>query len=172
MASWDRRSGMAASVLSLVVLLCCPPAICAEPAGAVLTIALRGSAPVALSIEALKAMPAASVQVEDDSGSSADYTGITLSALLAASGVEFGKVVRGERLTEYVLVSAADGYRALFSIAEVDPAFTNRTILLCYAKWGASLPEKEGPLRIIARDDGRRARWVRNVTSITVDVAP
>lgn len=66
----------------------------------------------------------------------------------------------------------ADGYRALFSITEVDPAFWLKPILLCYAKDGSSLPEKEGPLRIIVGDEIRHARWVRQVTTIEVGILP
>ena len=94
------------------------------------------------------------------------YTGISLAGLLGTAGVEFGKSIRGERLTEYVVVTAGDGYRVLFSLAEIDSMFREKVILLCYAKDGSPLPEQEGPLRLVIPDENRRARWVRWVTKI------
>ena len=99
-----------------------------------------------------------------------------LSDLLVAAGVQLGKSIRNERLAEYVLVSAADDYRALFSLAELDPMFRQRPILLCYSKNGGPLPDNEGPLRLVVADEQRHARWVRQVTSIqilkSVEAAP
>jgi DMSO/TMAO reductase YedYZ molybdopterin-dependent catalytic subunit len=66
------------------------------------------------------------------------------------------------------MVRAADGYRALFSLAETDPLFRERTLLLCYRKNGEPLPDKEGPLRMVVADEKRHARWVRRVTVIEV----
>lgn len=154
------------------LLLPLSAAIPAGPDAPVLTIIRHGAPPITRTLAALKSMPAMSVQVQDDSGAAAEYTGVSLQVLLAASDVEFGKAIRGSRLTQYVVVSAADGYRALFSIAEVDPAFRQRSILLCYAKNGSSLPEKEGPLRLVVADEIRHARWVRQVTTIEVGILP
>lgn len=169
----DRFAMARRALLVLVVLFCAlSPAIPAEPDVPVVTIILHGSSHVTHTMSALKSMPAVSVRVRDELGSHAEYTGVPLSELLAASSVEFGKAVRGERLAEFVLISAADGYRVLFSIAEVDPAFRSRTILLCYGKGGSALPEKEGPLRLVVADEDRHARWVRQVTTIEVDIQP
>ena len=154
------------------LLLPLSAAIPAGPDAPVLTIIRHGAPPITRTLAALKSMPAMSVQLQDDSEAAAEFTCVSLQLLLAASDIEFGKAIRGERLTEYVVVSAVDGYRALFSIAEVDPAFRPKPILLCYAKDGSALPQKEGPLRLVVGDGNRHARWVRQVTTIEVGILP
>jgi hypothetical protein len=69
----------------------------------------------------------------------------------------------------YILVQAADGYRAVFASAEVDPAQTDRLILLADHKNGQLLSANEGPFRIVFPGEKRPARWVRQVQSILVN---
>jgi DMSO/TMAO reductase YedYZ molybdopterin-dependent catalytic subunit len=172
--SFARRMRFAALAggLVLATALCCPLPCAAQtqtaPQAALLTIVPLGAAPVEQTLSALTALPPVKVAVSDEAGVSAEYTGVQVSDLLAAAGVSLGKSIRGERLAEYVLVSAADGYRAIFSLAELDPMFRARPILLCYSKNGGALPDKEGPLRLVVADEQRHARWVRRVTSIRI----
>lgn len=161
-----------ASLLFACVYLLLPLAIHAQSEVSGLTVTPRTGPSVKLELAQLKSLPAASVQVKDDSGSMSEYTGVSVSALLAASGVELGKAIRGDRLAEYVMVAAADGYRVLFALAEVDSAFRSGPILLCYAKNGLPIPDKEGPLRLVVADEDRHARWVRQVTTISVGHVP
>ena len=77
-----------------------------------------------------------------------------------------GDKLRGPRMSEVLLVEAADGYRVAFSLAEVDPAFSERDIILADKRDGKPLDAKEGPLRIVAPGDERPARWVRQVTAL------
>jgi hypothetical protein len=151
-----------------VVLLCLLPlmAPAAEDAGTLLVISQKGSVLGTFSLAGLEAIGAVAVTVEDDSGQSSDYTGVPVAKLLESVGVPLGKSVRGERLAEFVMVRAVDGYRVLFSLAETDPMFRERTLLLCYRKNGGLLPAKEGPLRVVVADEKRHARWVRQVTAI------
>ena len=121
------------------------------------------------SLAGLEVAGAVAVTVDDDSGQSSDYTGVPIAKLLESVGVPLGKSLRGERLAEFVMVRAADGYRALFSLAETDPMFRERTLLLCYRKNAGPLPAREGPLRVIVADEKRHARWVRQVTAIGWD---
>ena len=67
-----------------------------------------------------------------------------------------------------VLVGATDGYRAAFSLAELEPELTDRVILLADTKDGQPLPSREGPFRIIVPGEKRPARWVRQVNTVTV----
>lgn len=62
-------------------------------------------------------------------------------------------------MTEVLLVEAVDGYRAAFALAEVDPAFAVREIILARTRDGKRLDAKEGPFRIVAPGDKRGARW-------------
>ena len=53
-----------------------------------------------------------------------------------------------------------------FALAEVDPAFAVRDIIVADKRDGKLLDAKEGPLRIVAPGDKRPARWVRQVTAL------
>jgi hypothetical protein len=77
--------------------------------------------------------------------------------------------LRGDNLATYVLVRAADGYKVVFPLAELDPAFTDRVVLLAELRDQKPLTDPEGPLRLVIPDEKRRARWVRQVTSVTVE---
>jgi hypothetical protein len=83
------------------------------------------------------------------------------------AGVKLGEQLRGQEMTAYALVKAADNYQAIFA-AELDPGFTDRVIFLAGQRDGKPLSAKEGPLRIIVPGEKRHARWVRQVTSLTV----
>ena len=72
----------------------------------------------------------------------------------------------------YLLVEAADGYRVVFALPELDPAFTDRVILLADRADGHPLDNKEGPFHIVVPGEKRMARWVRQVTSLKVVQAP
>ena len=74
----------------------------------------------------------------------------------------------GKALTTYLLVKAADGYQVVFALPELDPGFTDRVIFLADRRDDKPLSPKEGPLRIIVPGEKRQARWVRQVTSLTV----
>jgi hypothetical protein len=91
-----------------------------------------------------------------------------LVELLKAAGVKFGQDLRGPALATYLVVEAADGYRAVFALPELDPAFTDRVVLLADQRDGKPLGGNAGPLRVIVPGEKRHARWVRQVKSLKV----
>lgn len=52
------------------------------------------------------------------------------------------------------------------SLAGFDPAFGASTAILADTRDGQPLNDHEGPFRIIAADDERQGRWVRQVQRI------
>ena len=46
--------------------------------------------------------------------------------------------------------------------------FTDRIIMIADRRNGEALAEKEGPLRIVVPGEKRQARWVRQLTGISV----
>lgn len=98
--------------------------------------------------------------------------GVPLSALLRANGALPAEPLRGEQLSRYVLVTARDGYRVVYSLAELDPSLSQQRVLLVDRCHGKPLDTHDGPLRLIAPGDVRPARWLRQVKSITVIAAP
>jgi hypothetical protein len=112
------------------------------------------------------------VTVQEEDGKTATYSGVYLDDVLVAAGAPNGMAVRGAAVATYVVIRASDGYRAVFSLAEVDPAFTDNVILLADQRNGVALPSEIGPYRIIVPAEHRHARWIRSVTEIDVQPAP
>lgn len=90
-----------------------------------------------------------------------------LKSVLERAGITFDKL-SGKRLSSCLLVEAADGYRVVIALPELDPAFTDKQIYLAFLKNGKPLDEKEGPYRIVIPDEKRMARWVRQVTTLKI----
>lgn len=105
-------------------------------------------------------------------GRSLRCEGVSLAALLRASKVMSAEPLRGQQLARYVLVTARDGYRAVFSLAKLDPLLGNHNVLLVDRCNGKPLDDEDGPLRLIAPAESRPARWVRQIESISVVTAP
>jgi len=82
--------------------------------------------------------------------------------------LSLGQTLKGKRLTSCLLVEAADGYRVVIALPEIDPAFTDKQVVLAFLKDGKPLDEKEGPYRIVMPDEKRMARWVRQVTTLKI----
>ncbi len=126
---------------------------------------------IALSFNDLKAMRRDIANVTDEKGARVVYGGVPIIEILRRVGTPTGDDLRGKQMTLYLLVSASDGYHVVFALAELDPVFTDRRVLLVDLRDGKPLADTEGPFRIIAPGEKRHARWVRNVTSLTVETA-
>ena len=133
-----------------------------------LTVTGEVKTPLKLTLAELQTMPAAKASVKDHDGSTGSYEGIPLHAILHNAGVPQGESLRGDPLQLCVLVSAADGYKACFTLAELDPLFTDRQVLLAYRRNGSDLDAKTGPLRLVIPDEKRQGRWVRQVTQLEI----
>jgi hypothetical protein len=127
-----------------------------------------GHVPVRLSIGDLRALPAKSIAVTDEGGKPANYKGVRVADILARADLAL-PVLKGPLLTQTLLVTAADGYGVVFALAEIDPNFSDRDVLICYERDGAAMEEKQGPLRMVVPDDKRHARWVRRVFAIAIE---
>jgi hypothetical protein len=71
-------------------------------------------------------------------------------------------------MVTYVVVGAADDYRVVLALPEIDPAFSDRLILLADRRDQQPLSSEEDPLRLIVPGGKRQARWVRQVTTVTI----
>jgi hypothetical protein len=157
---------------SAKVLLACALSIgsgfCQKPA----SIAVDNGAgkSISLTAEDLKKLEQHTVKTMDH-GTTATFEGVLLADVLAKADVPAGEKIRGKALALYLLVEAADGYRAVFALPEMDSAFTDRKIYLVTKRDGQALSEKEGPFRIVVPDEKRAARWVRQVTALKVKQA-
>jgi hypothetical protein len=102
------------------------------------------------------------------SDTSATFEGVALSTILEKAGIELGHSIRGKRLASCLLVEAADGYRAVIALPEIDPDFTDKQVVLAFFEDGKPLDRKAGPYRIVIPDEKRMARWVRQVTKLKI----
>lgn len=124
--------------------------------------------PLNLSVDDLKKLPQITCKTKDRDDKENEFGGVALIELLQKAGVTTGKDLRGENLVKYVLITAADGYQVLYSLPEIDPEYTDQRVMLAIEKNGKPLPANEGPFRIIAPNDKRPARWIREVRSIKI----
>jgi hypothetical protein len=124
----------------------------------------------ALTVAQIAGAPHVTVSVTDHDVA-AQFAGVSLSTVLSMAGIPLGDTLRGPRMAEVLLVSAADGYRVAFALAEVDAAFAVREIILADKRDGKPLDAREGPFRIVAPGDKRPARWIRQVADLKIVVA-
>lgn len=120
--------------------------------------------PRTLDAAALQALPRRSVTAQDH-GATGTWDGVAMADVLAAGGVDFD-ALRGKRLADYLVVTARDGYRVVFALADFAPAFGAKDALLADTRDGAPLADQEGPLRIILPGERKWGRWIRQVETI------
>ena len=140
--------------------LCGCLAFAADPA---LVVSGFSSAPLNLSFDDLARLPRTKAAVKDHT-----YEGVLVSELLKRAGMKLDAGMRGPLLATYVVAEAHDGYRALFSLPELDPAFTTGMVMVADHMDGKPLPDRDGPLKIVVPGDKRADRWVRGVERLRV----
>lgn len=120
----------------------------------------------------LKDLPRKSVVVHDPhSNSDENYEGVLLADLLAKYGAPLGRDLRGPALANYVVATGADGYKVVYSLAELDPTFHPGDVVIADTMDGKPLDAHTGPFRLVATEDKRPARGVRNLVSIELKPA-
>ncbi|MGH7916358.1 MAG: molybdopterin-dependent oxidoreductase [Candidatus Binataceae bacterium] len=124
--------------------------------------------PLTLQLYDLEKLPARTVTAKDASGVKVKYRGVTLWSILNRAGVPRRERIRGAMMLDYVVVDALDGYRVVFSLAELDPKLSKLVVLLAYKRNGQAIPPPEGPFRIVIPSEKYNARWVREVTVLDV----
>ena len=124
-----------------------------------------------LSAADLAAMPRTSVSANDKQGVAHSYSGVALAELFRAAGVTTGGQLRGKNLAKYLLVSCADGYQVVFSLAELDSDFTDRVVILADQMEGKPLPDGIGPFRIVVPGEKRPARNCFQVKTLSIKLA-
>ena len=164
--------------LLLAAVLVCFSAIAASaqvaPAPPDTLLIVSGELPAALNLTRadFDKFPRHTVRAKDHDGKEYNYEGIALIDILQKAGVKFGEALRGKALATYLLVNAADGYQAVYSLPEIDSSTNERLILLADKQEGAAFPANVGPLKIIVPGDKTHARWVRQVREFKIVRAP
>jgi hypothetical protein len=128
--------------------------------------------PVPLRAPDLQVRPHITVTVHNShTNVDENYSGVRLSDLLKDYGAPLGDQLRGKALATYLIATGSDNYRAVFSLAEIDPSFHPGDVIIADAMNGKALDEKTGPFRLVSTEDKRPARWVHNLVSIELQVA-
>jgi len=126
---------------------------------------------LSLSAADLKAMPHKNVTVFNEHAKvNETYTGVVLADLLTKAGVPVGKDLKGKAFLLYVVAEGTDHYRVLYSLSEVDPVNHSGDVIVADSLNGAPLTT-DGAFKLVSSEDKRPARWVRNLTRITVKAA-
>lgn len=133
---------------------------------------LGGGPSLVLSAADLRKMPRKTLTVVNPHEKKTEvYEGVPLADLLQRVGVPQGEKLRGANMACYVVAEAADRYRIVFSLAELDSGFLDSDVIVADTLNGAPLGPNQGPFKIVAPHDKRPARWIRMLTSVTVKAA-
>jgi DMSO/TMAO reductase YedYZ molybdopterin-dependent catalytic subunit len=157
---------------ALAQLFATGSSVCAQtaaPRAAELKVSGAVSTPLTLTVADLKAMPRKTLTVVNPHEKKTEkYEGVALEEILRKAGVPQGDALRGPAMATYVLAEAADGYRVVFSLAELDAGIADSAVIVADTVDGTPLGDKLGPFRLVAPHEKRPARWVRMLRSITV----
>ena len=161
-------------LLTFLVLLSWTPAATFAQASPAVALRVSGEVPnhLELSTTDLAAFERQTIQVTDEKGTPAQYAGVPVAEILKKAGAPLGNELKGPNMALGLVARAPDGYHVLFSIAEFDPAFSDRVIMLADHRDGKLLDNHEGPLRFIVPGDKRHARWIRGVTTLEIVKVP
>ncbi|HTZ89801.1 MAG TPA: molybdopterin-dependent oxidoreductase [Alloacidobacterium sp.] len=132
----------------------------------------NGRQQTSVSLDALKSLPRKTVTVHNPHENVDEtYSGVPLIELLKQVGAPTGHDVHGKALSEYIVATGSDGYKAVLALAEAEPDFHPGDVLVADTMNGKPLDTKIGPFRLVVTEDKRPARSVRNLVSVELKAA-
>lgn len=149
------------------ILLCLspePPAGAQQPA---LRIEAPGHPPETLTLAQLRALPATSLTISfqtEHGREQAAYGGVLLWTVLEHAGMIDPAAPR-DHVRQVITVTGLDGYTSVLALAEIDPSFEGKAVLLADVRNGAPIPDHP---RLVVPGDRRGGRSVRDVVGISV----
>jgi hypothetical protein len=114
-------------------------------------------------------MPQVTVHVHNAhrGGIEETYTGPLLSDVLQKIGLKSSRETQPLILHSVIVATGMDHYYVLYSVAEVQPDFSNSKVIVAVMKSG--LPNTEGGnIELINTDGAKPARWVHGLMGISV----
>ena len=156
--------------LLAAVVICCSAT---AQGGAAYSVKVSGEVvtPLTLTAADIIAMPRTNATAKDRHGEMHSFSGVAIADILNKAGVTTGKQLKGESLAKYLLVTCADNYQVVFSLAELDSSFTDRVVVLADQMEGKPLPAGMGPFRLIVPGEKKPARNCMQVVGIAVKFA-
>jgi Oxidoreductase molybdopterin binding domain len=134
---------------------------------AAITVTGIGGKSIQISMADLVNFPRHTVKTADH-GSPVEFEGILLKDVLSRVALPTGEEFHKTAAACYLVVEAADGYRAVFAWAELDESIMDKPVYLVTHRNGKPLSSTEGPFELVAPGEKRNARWVHQVTALTL----
>jgi len=167
------RRWLTGALLGGLVLLAAPlagPSAAQGPpdpaATQVVALSGRVAHPVRWNLARLRASPSISVQITratPDGVRTNRYTGALLWTLVSQAGLSH-EAGPHSYLRQTLMAQGRDGYTVALAIAELDPDFEGKQVLIAYEQDGKPLPE----LRLVVPADVKAGRSVRDLVAIDV----
>ena len=162
-------------MLALLTLLALVPPTAPAPAPKSFTVQVDAAHKDAVDVARLKAVGGEPVSWSDKAGKKHTGEGAALDKVLVALGFDPGakgpdvKPAEKHRgLVAAVVVTARDGYQAVFSTAELLPAVGPTRAFLVWSEDGVALGDDVGPFRLIVPTDKEPARAIRQINRIEI----
>jgi hypothetical protein len=121
-----------------------------------------------LSIAQLRAMPQVELKLQETDGSPMVVRGPSLRAVLSVGGAPTGQMLRGPSMLLVVIAEGSDGYKVAYTLSELDEQFGARDGIIALSQNGKTLPDADGPMRVVIGTESHRARWVRHLDALRV----
>jgi hypothetical protein len=163
-------AGSAAAALFAWRALRPPPARAQAGDAAPLRVDIGDGRVVTWTVAQLKELPAETARAATREGASFEARGVSVATLLRLAGLDLSANLGSAPVVGRALVArAADGYVAVFGLAEVDPHFGHPPALVVWTTDdGAPLPERRGPFALVVTGESRPGRWVRQLVALEV----
>ena len=153
---------MNSKLTPLFALVCLVAPLTAEPVVRI----HDGSGWKEIDEAAWQKLPRAEITAKARDGKDKRFSGVPFAEILKLAGAPSGDTLRGPEMNRVVLLTAADGYQVSFSLAELDASFRKQNIILADQVDGKALDDFEGSRMVVAGDDLRHSRWMRQVKQI------
>lgn len=124
-----------------------------------------------VSLEALGQPTVETATYLSGSGSVTDTdTGVSLWSMIQKAGLLTDPTVKNDLLRFGFVATGSDGYRAMVSQGEIDPAFGNQPDIVAYGDTGGQLGphSADGAKRLVLPGDVAGGRYVSNLVSLQV----
>jgi hypothetical protein len=98
------------------------------------------------------------------------YSGVNLWNLLADAGGVTVTSAKNDILSKYVVATGSDGYKAVFSLGEIDPSFGAQPVMAAFADTAGQLGPQgtDGLARMVVPGDAAGGRYVSDLVSLKV----
>ena len=132
-----------------------------------LTIVVDGKTTM-LTLDELKAFPQRTLVARNGhSGMDESYTGVDVGDLLAKVGLTLEGTGAKRVYQSYVKAEGTDKYWVLYSATELEGGMRTTEAIVALTLNGKPL-EADGALKLVVAGEKKPARWVRNLTRLTV----